>query len=118
MLKILFVTRDADLRAVVPRALAPVGWQVTTVAHAGHAVLACLERPDFDVLIVEEPVADCAGGAALGERLRRYCPRLQVVRICEAGAGSAGEGTAVLRPFTADSLIGAVLLAASAIRAA
>jgi CheY-like chemotaxis protein len=117
MLKILFVTLDADLRAVVPRALAPVGWQVTTVAHAGHAVLAGLTLPDFDVLIDEEPTAD-SGAAALAERLRRYCPRLQVVRICEAGAGNAGEGTAVVRPFTADSLIGAVLLAASAIRAA
>src|SRR5689334_8544207 len=117
MLKILFVTQDGDLRAVVPRALGPVGWQVTTVAHAGHAVLACMERPDFDVLIAEDPMSDTAS-AALGERLRRYCPQLQVVRICEAGAGSAGEGTAVIRPFTADSLIGAVLLAASAIRAA
>lgn len=116
MLKILFVTQDADLRAVVPRALQPVGWQVTTVAHAGHAVLACVERPDFDVLIVEDPMVD--SDSALGERLRRYCPRLQVVRLCEAGTGSAGEGTAVVRPFTADSLIGAVLLAASAIRAA
>jgi len=117
MLKILFVTLDGDLRAVVPRALAPVGWQVTTVAHAGHAVLACVEQPDFDVLIVEDPMADAAS-AALGERLRRYSPRLQVVRICEPGAVNAGEGTAVVRPFTADSLIGAVLLAASAIRAA
>lgn len=117
MLRILFVTQDADLRAVVPRALAPAGWDVTTVAHAGHAVLACVERPDFDVLIVEDPMAD-TGSAALAERLRRYCPRLQLVRICGTDAGNAGEGTAVIRPFTADSLIGAVLLAASAIRAA
>ena len=116
MLKILFVTQDGDLRAVVPRALGPVGWQVTTVAHTGHAVLACMEQPDFDVLIVEDSGSDTTS-AALGERLRRYCPRLQVVRIC-ADAGSVGEGTAVIRPFTADSLIGAVLLAAAAIRAA
>ena len=114
MFRILFVSQDADLRAVVPRALARAGWTVTAVAHAGHALLACVERSDFDVLIVEDEMPG-AESAALAEGLRRYCPRLRVVRMCEAEAGIAGEGTAVVRPFTADSLIGAVLLAASAI---
>ena len=45
-----------------------------------------MERPDFDMLVVEDPMSDTAS-AAIARRLRRYCPRLQLVRICEGRRG-------------------------------
>lgn len=107
MPSILFVSHDAELRAVAARVLAHAGCQVTAVAHAGHASLACMERGAFDVIVIEDQMAD-GSGEAIADRLRRYCPAVEVVRMCDTKPLAGGEGIAVVRPFTADDLIGAV----------
>lgn len=111
MLKILFVSHDADLRAVASRALTRSGFHVTAASHAGHASLACAGDTTFDVLVIENEMPDAAG-ATIAARLRRYCPGLQYVRMCDAATGASGAN-AIVRPFTADDLIAAVLLAAT-----
>jgi DNA-binding NtrC family response regulator len=103
----LFVSHDADLRAVASRVLVRAGCDVTPAAHAGHASLACMARETFDVVVIDDRMAD-GSGAAVARQLRRYCPDVQVVRMCEEGPA---EGIAVVRPFTADDLIGAVAAA-------
>ena len=107
MPSVLFVSHDADLRAAAARVLAMAGCQVTAAAHAGHAALACIEPGGFDVLLIDDRMADGTGGA-IAERLRRYCPGMQVVRMCDAGQALLPEPRTVVRPFTADDLIGAV----------
>jgi DNA-binding response OmpR family regulator len=104
MSRILFVCHDADLRAVSARVLARAGWKVTTAAHGGHASLACVEGPPFDVIVLADG-GTAAEGDALAARLRRYCPELRVVRMTR-------------RPFTADDLVDSVLREASALATA
>ena len=104
MSRILFVCHDGDLRAVSARVLARAGWKVTTAAHGGHASLACVEGPPFDVIVLADGGTD-AEGDALAARLRRYCPELRVVRMTR-------------RPFTADDLVDSVLREASALATA
>jgi DNA-binding NtrC family response regulator len=104
---VLFVSHDADLRAVASRVLTMAGCGVTAAAHAGHASLACLQRDRFDVLVIEEEMAD-GSGAAIAERIRRYCPDVEVVRMCDAPPATRSGDVTVVRPFTADDLIGAV----------
>ena len=117
MSRILFVSHDASLRSVASRVLTRAGFFVATVPHAGHASLACLGGPGFDVLIVENELFE-GHGSNVARRLRRYCPELQVVRMCEPGTSIAGEGIAVVRPLTADDLVDAVLRAAALMPAA
>jgi DNA-binding NtrC family response regulator len=107
MTTVLFVSHDADLRAVAARVLTMAGCRVTTAAHAGHASLACMGRDAFDVVVIEDQMAD-GSGAAFAGRLRRYCPDVQVVRMCDTRTGGRSNDIAVVRPFTAHDLIGAV----------
>jgi DNA-binding NtrC family response regulator len=103
---VLFVSHDADLRAVASRVLVKAGCHVTAAAHAGHASLACM-KVDFDVLVIEDRMPD-GPGAIVAERLRRYCPGAQIVWMCDVKPALAPEEITVVRPFTADDLIGAV----------
>ena len=103
MSRVLFVTDDGDLRAVGARVLARAGWEVTTASHGGHALLACIDGPPFDVVVLAD--GDAGDGDALAERLRRYCPELRVVSMSR-------------RPFTADDLIDRVLREACALATA
>jgi len=105
MNSVLFVSHDGDLRAVAARVLERAGHQVTSVEHGGHALLACVERGAFDVLVIEDELPE-GPGSGVAARLRRHCPALHVVRMCDAAR--PGEGVAVVRPFTADDLIDAV----------
>jgi len=107
MESVLFVTHDGDLREAGKRALERRGFRVTAAAHGGHALLACVECGAFDALVIEHQLPEGPGGA-IADRLRRHCPDLHVVRMCDEGAGADGPGIAVVRPFTADDLIGAV----------
>jgi CheY-like chemotaxis protein len=115
MFTILFISHDADLRAVASRVLRKNGCDVVPVAHAGHATLACIERQDFNVIVVEEQMAD-EPGTAVAERLRRYCPGAQLVRMCEEDAEvrDVEVGIRLVRPFLAGQMIDAVVAAAAA----
>ena len=107
MTSVLFVSHDGNLRAAAARALARRGLAVTQASHGGHALLACVERGSFDSLVIEHDMPE-GPGSAIAERLRRHCPDLHVVRMCDEGTVERGEGIAVVRPFTADDLIDAV----------
>jgi CheY-like chemotaxis protein len=109
MTSVLFVSHDADLRAVAVRVLERAGFRATAVEHGGHALLALVERGAVDVLVIENELPEGPGGA-IAARLRRHCPDLHVVRMCDRAeaARRKGEGTVVVRPFTADDLIDAV----------
>jgi DNA-binding response OmpR family regulator len=111
MPRILVVSHDRDLLAVASRVLSRAGWDVAAAAHAGHAILACAQGEPFEVLIVEDAMADVPA-AHIAARLRRYCPDVRLVWMCDRPS-SHGEGIAVVRPFTADDLIGAVEAAAA-----
>ena len=74
-------------------------------------MLACMEGRTFDVLVVEERMPG-EHGTTLLRRLRRFCPHIQVIYMCDRRP--AGEGGSVVRPFTADDLNQAVLEAAAA----
>jgi CheY-like chemotaxis protein len=104
---VLFVSHDSDLRAAATRVLTMAGCRVTAVAHAGHASLACMENAAFDVLVMEGQMPDGSGPDIAG-RLRRYCPAAQVVWMHDGALTPPAEDIAVVRPFTADDLIGAV----------
>jgi CheY-like chemotaxis protein len=111
MRSVLFVSHDRDLREVAVRVLRSAGWEVTAVSHGGHALLACVEGRTFDVLAVEDWIPE-ETGAQLARCLRRYCPDLQIVRMQDHVTAGA-DGITVVRPFTADDLIDAVLRAAA-----
>jgi len=111
MSTVLFVSHDADLCAVAARILPHAGHEVTTAAHAGHATLACAKR-DFDVLVVENQMPDGSGREVI-DRIRRYCPGVQVVRLCDPVSTIVGSGIAVVRPFTSDDLLDAVIESAA-----
>lgn len=106
MKSVLFVSHDVDLCAAAARALEGRGFCVTTAAHGGHAVLACVEQGAFEALIIEDELPE-GPGAAIATRLRRHFPGLRVVRMC-ARADVGGPGIAVVRPFTADDLVDAL----------
>jgi DNA-binding response OmpR family regulator len=112
MVRILFVSHDTALCEVGSRVLRHAGFDVTTAAHAGHALLACLRREDFDVLVIENELPD-GTSAAIVDRARRHRPALQVVRLCEPITTVVGKGIAVVRPFTADELLDAVVESAA-----
>lgn len=104
MTSVLFVSHDDDLCAVAERVLTRAGFDVRTATHGGHALLACVERGTFDVLVVEQALPE-GPGRALAARLRRHCPGLRAVLMCDE---APSEGAAVVRPFTADDLVEAV----------
>lgn len=99
---LLFVSADADLRAVATRVLVQDGYTVLTAAHAGHAILAGLTLDRIDVLI-SDVILDDMPGAALAERLRRYHAELRTLFMADIGT-EAADGLLV-RPFTRDDLL-------------
>jgi DNA-binding response OmpR family regulator len=99
---VLFVSPDADLRAVATRVLTREGYVVLTAAHAGHALLAGLTLDRIDILISEMAFDDMPG-PALAERLRRNHAGLRSLFMGDAGTPQ-GDGLLV-RPFTRDDLL-------------
>ena len=116
MSSVLFVSHDVDLCAVAARVLARAGCRVAVATHGGHASLACVEHGGFDVLIIENQMPE-GSGLGIAERLRRYCPELQVVRMCDDGSAVSSEETTLVRPFTAGDLIEAAVDAADPVQA-
>jgi len=113
MFSILFVSHDTDLCAAAGRALQRAGLGVRTAAHAGHASLACAEDPQFDVLVIENEMPE-GPGKAIAARLRRYCPDLAVVVMCDRRSIVPADEIAVVRPFVADDLVEAILASIAA----
>jgi DNA-binding NtrC family response regulator len=109
MFSILFVSHDADLCAAAGRALQRAGLSARTAAHAGHASLACAET-QFDVLVIENEMPE-GSGKRIAARLRRYCPDLGVVVMCDRRSIVPADEIAVVRPFMADDLVEAILAA-------
>lgn len=109
--RVLLVTHDDNLRAVASRALHHEGFAVEAVAHAGHALLACLGGRRFDVLAAELEMRDTPG-PLLAEQIRRHHPGLPVVYLAEAG--TAPRDGVLVRPFIRDDLARALNLALAA----
>lgn len=105
---VLVVTPDVGLREAAVRVLARDGYRVLAAAHAGHAVLACLQAGRVDLLAAELSMDDLPG-PALAARLRRHCPTLAAVYFAKAGTPER-EGVLV-RPFTRDDLLAALVVA-------
>lgn len=112
MPQVLIVSNDADYRAVATRVLKKAGHEVTAVPHAGHALIACIQRPTTNVLVINENGADGAA-SDVAHRLRRYSLNLRVVCMCDGPAAKQGDAT-VVRPFTADDLLAAIEAACAA----
>jgi CheY-like chemotaxis protein len=106
MSRVLFVSHNGDLRAVATRVLRKAGFDVTAAPHGGHALLECLGGR-FDTVVIEDRLPEGPGGA-VAERLRRYCPDIQVVRMWDRRTATAGDGPVLQRPFTADDLVAAI----------
>jgi two-component system, cell cycle sensor histidine kinase and response regulator CckA len=100
--QVLFVSDDADLRAVATRVLEREGYRIQAASHSGHALLAARESR-FDVLVAELSTPDMSG-PALAERLRRDNPALQAVFMANPGTPEGLENV-VVRPFTRDDLV-------------
>ena len=106
MTSVLFVSHDADLRAVASRVLTNAGCRVRVAAHAGHASLACLAST-YDVLVVDRLMADDSS-AAVADRFRRHYPEANIVWIGDSKAAESPDDLEIARPFDAYDLIGAV----------
>jgi CheY-like chemotaxis protein len=106
--RVLFVSGDADLRAVVERVLERAGYQVHAVAHSGHALLLC-RTARFDLLIAELSGPDISG-PALAEQVRRHCPGLTALYLGNLGTVD-GVDNLLVRPFTKDDLLERIALA-------
>lgn len=105
-MQVLIVSQDADFRAVAGRVLSRAGYHVTTAAHAGHALIACIQAPDLNVLVINERGAD-GDAMDVARRLRRYSRALRVVSLRDRPGPSRADA-AIVRPFTADDLLAAI----------
>lgn len=106
MSRVLFVSHNGDLRAVATRVLRRAGFEVTAAPHGGHALLECLGNR-FETVVIEDRLPE-GPGTTVADRLRRYCPDIRVVRMCDRGSATMADGHSLQRPFTADDLIAAI----------
>ena len=101
-MNVLFVTGNADLRAVVARVLGREGHEVTTAAHSGHALLAGLECERIDILITDVQL-DGVTGEWVAASLRRYHRDMHALFM--ANPGTPARAGVLVRPFTSDDLV-------------
>jgi len=111
MFSILFLSHDADLRAAARRALERAGCVVSTAAHGGHATLA-LAKGGVDVVVIENELPE-GPARSVAARLRRYCPGVAIVVMCNRRSIVPADEIALVRPFTADDLVDAIVNAAA-----
>ena len=112
MFSVLFVSHDADLRAVASRALERAGCAVAMAAHGGHATLALARGAGVHVMVIENELPE-GPGKTVAARLRRYCPGAALVVMCNRRSIVPADEIAVVRPFTTDDLIDAIVNAAA-----
>lgn len=103
--RLLVVSGDADLRAVLTRVLEEEGYTVSAVSHSGHALLLC-RTAQFDVLLAELCGPDMTG-PSLAEQVRRHCPDITAVYLGNPGTPE-GLDNLLVRPFTRDDLVGRI----------
>jgi CheY-like chemotaxis protein len=106
-LVVLIVSADTNMRAAAARVAVREGYRAVTAAHAGHAILASLQTR-IDVLAADLSMEEMSGPALAG-KLRRHNPGLGTVYFGNAGTREC-DGVLV-RPFTSDDLIGALVAA-------
>jgi CheY-like chemotaxis protein len=88
--------------------LEDAGYEVLT-ASTGLAAVACVERHDVDVAVLDVLMPGISGDA-VAERIRQVDPELQVLLMTgSTGSFAAGSGLPVLRkPFPEEELLEAV----------
>lgn len=86
---VLLISADSDFRAVAERVLERACYDVETVAHTGHALLACM-RQSFDLILIDEPSVERAESVVAG--MLKHSPGATVVPFVE-------------RPSTSDELL-------------
>jgi DNA-binding NtrC family response regulator len=111
MRSILVLSHNPNLRAAARRALERAGCVVATAAHGGQATLA-LAWGDIEVLVVENELPE-GSGKTVATRLRRHCPGLAVVVMCDRRSIVPADEIALVRPFTADDLLDGIMNAAA-----
>lgn len=111
---VLLVSSDDDLRAVASRVLHREGYDVTAVAHSGHALLRCRTQR-FDVLVAELSGPELSGPALL-DRVKRECREVAPVYLCNPGTPE-GLSNVLVRPFTREDLIERIECAAAGVAA-
>jgi two-component system, OmpR family, response regulator TctD len=109
--RILVVSGDPDLRAVLTRILEDEGYAVDAVSHSGHAQLLC-RTTRFGVLLAELCGPDMTG-PALTELVQRHCPEVAALYLANPGTPERLDNVLV-RPFTREDLLERVRIAVSA----
>lgn len=103
--RVLLVTPDGELRAVLRRVLERRGYAVADAAHSGHALLACMTNRRIDVALVECLLEDISG-PELAAKLRRHQPALRAAFLADPGMPAVADQ--IVRPFDADILFDAI----------
>lgn len=116
--RLLLVSEDHELAALVAQALARLGGDVVR-ARTGRAALAAVEAQAPDAAVVDLPVADQPGGALVEALVRERVPTVAVSGVYRGGrAGDAirklGAADFLEKPFPLEALVAAVALAAGA----
>lgn len=108
----LVVQDQPEIRAALTRALEQEGYDVTAVAHSGHALLHC--RTGAVDLLVAPLGGTEMSGTALAERVRRHCPALGGVYLT---SGTTDVLEEAMRPRASTRLKVAAQAASSRIAA-
>lgn len=100
--RVLLVTPDGDLRAVLRRVLERRGYAVAEASHSGHALLACMTNRRIDVALIESLLEDVSG-PELAAKLRRHQPALRAAFLADADTPAVPDQ--IVRPFDAEVVI-------------
>jgi DNA-binding response OmpR family regulator len=105
---ILVADDNRGFAELVAATLEEAGYDVVT-ASTGLAAVACLERGDVDMAVLDVLMPGISGDA-VADRLRQVDPTLPVLLMTGSdSAFTAGTGLPVLRkPFPQDELLAAV----------
>ena len=104
---VLLVEGDDHVRAVAATILRRAGFRVLDVATPGQALLVAEQRDVLDLLLTGV-VLTRLDGVALAERVRALHPAVAVLFISSHGPPPGPEVPFLAKPFTANTLTGAV----------
>lgn len=110
---LLVVDDDQELRETIREILADAGFAVT-LAASGEAALDCLERQNFDLVLLDL-IMPGLGGREVLPLLKRQAPQIRVIMITAfatidnaVAAMRAGADDYLTKPFKVDELLTAV----------